>query len=107
MANIISEAVATGNLTVVNTIAKTDYVLVTANVSANANTARTRNITKHNLFTNGTHDGVFANLVVSYSNTPANSTALTIARGQIFYDNNYLYIAVANNLVKRVALGTF
>lgn len=38
--------------------------------------------------------------------TPANST-ITSTGGTFWYDSNYLYIAVANNVVKRVALSSF
>lgn len=38
--------------------------------------------------------------------TPANST-INVAQGTIFYDSSYLYIAVANNTLKRVALTSF
>jgi len=38
--------------------------------------------------------------------TPANST-ITISAGAAFYDNTYLYIAVANNSLRRVALEAF
>lgn len=39
-------------------------------------------------------------------NTPANST-ITIQKGSVLYDSNYLYIATANNTLKRVALSAF
>lgn len=52
-----------------------------------------------------TFSTVRSQLVVA--NTPANSSALTITSGTMLYDANYLYIAVANNVVKRVALSTF
>lgn len=39
--------------------------------------------------------------------TPANSSALIISSGTLLYDSSYLYIAVANNIVKRVALSSF
>lgn len=38
--------------------------------------------------------------------TPANST-ITVAAGTIFYDASYLYIATANNTLKRVSLTAF
>lgn len=38
---------------------------------------------------------------------PANSIALTINAGQIFASNSYLYIAIANNVTRRVALSSF
>lgn len=39
--------------------------------------------------------------------TPANSVTTTLTGGTFFYDANYLYIAVANNVVKRVAIESF
>jgi hypothetical protein len=47
-----------------------------------------------------------ANVALKYSNTPANST-ISAQQGTIFYDSNYIYIAVANNTLKRVALSSF
>lgn len=38
--------------------------------------------------------------------TPANST-ISVDKGTIFFDSNYLYVAVANNNLKRIALETF
>lgn len=38
--------------------------------------------------------------------TPANS-AITIGQGRLLYDNDYLYIATANNALKRVPLSSF
>lgn len=45
-------------------------------------------------------------LVITGNSTPANSTP-TVTRGTLFYDTNYLYIAVANNTLKRVTLSSF
>jgi hypothetical protein len=43
--------------------------------------------------------------------TPANSTVFVantdIGAGTMFYDANYIYIATANNVMKRVALSAF
>jgi hypothetical protein len=43
--------------------------------------------------------------------TPANSTVLAantdVGAGTMFYDADFLYIATANNVIKRVALGDF
>jgi hypothetical protein len=41
------------------------------------------------------------------ADTPADSNALTISSGVILYDSDYLYVATANNVVKRVALSSF
>lgn len=47
-------------------------------------------------------------LIVRNDNTPIASTgALGIAKGTIFFDTNYLYVAIADNTLKRVALSTF
>ena len=39
-------------------------------------------------------------------NTPANST-LTVNQGTIYYDSNYIYLAVTNNTLKRLGLSSF
>lgn len=44
--------------------------------------------------------------VVMQEYTPSNST-ITVAKGVAFFDSNYLYIATANNVLKRVALTSF
>lgn len=38
--------------------------------------------------------------------TPANST-ITVTKGKLWIDSSYLYVATANNTVKRVALSSF
>jgi hypothetical protein len=38
--------------------------------------------------------------------TPANST-ITVTQGTVFYDANYLYVATANNNLKRIELTVF
>jgi hypothetical protein len=43
---------------------------------------------------------------IPIANTPANST-ITSVGGDVFTDGSYLYVAVANNSLKRVALSTF
>jgi hypothetical protein len=65
-----------------------------------AGTPSTRTITVTNLLGNSS-----ANVVIRNS-TPANST-ITVNQGTIFYDNTHLYIAVANNTLKRVSLDSF
>jgi hypothetical protein len=44
--------------------------------------------------------------VVIYNSTPANSN-ITVKKGTLMFDTSYLYIATANNTLKRVALSTF
>lgn len=45
-------------------------------------------------------------IILNSFRTPANST-ITIQQGNFFFDSNYLYIAVANNALKRIALSSF
>ncbi len=46
-------------------------------------------------------------VVITTKLTPANSTVSAITTGKFFYDDNYLYIKVANNTIKRAALSSF
>jgi len=46
-----------------------------------------------------------ANVVLQKA-TPANST-ISVSEGTLFFDDTYLYIAVANNSLKRVTLESF
>lgn len=48
------------------------------------------------------------NLVLRGIYTPDNSTSLqSVSKGTIFFDTEYLYIAIDDNYVKRVALSDF
>lgn len=48
-----------------------------------------------------------ANILILRNNqTPSNST-ITITKGTFLFDSDYLYIATANNTLKRVALSSF
>lgn len=38
---------------------------------------------------------------------PAANNSLVVTQGQIFVSNGYLYVATANNYLKRIALTTF
>ena len=38
---------------------------------------------------------------------PANSIALTIQQGQVFASNSFFYVAIANNITRRVAIEAF
>lgn len=46
------------------------------------------------------------NIRITESQTPANST-IAVSQGAIFWDEDYIYIAVSNNVVKRAALSSF
>lgn len=63
-------------------------------------TPTTKYVTVSNLLGNST-----ANVVV-YNATPANST-ITVKKGTLLFDSDYLYIATANNVLKRVGLSSF
>ncbi len=95
-------AIKTSAIAQINSAVANDLLIITR-----SSNGQTRSITVKNLMGNSTFDLKAANLVTTYSNTPANSTALTIQAGQIFYDSSFLYIAVANNTVKRTAISTF
>ena len=45
-------------------------------------------------------------IVIQNTKTPSSNTQ-TMTKGSIFFDTNYLYVAVANNTIKRVALSVF
>ena len=68
--------------------------------------AQTHNVSVHNLLANSTHDVKAANLYVTFNTTPANSTA-NCTQGQVWFDNNYIYVAIANNIIKRAAISAF
>lgn len=46
------------------------------------------------------------NLIIRKKVTPANST-VAVAAGSIFYDDNYIYLAVSENNLRRVPLESF
>lgn len=74
--------------------------------SGNANST-TKSISVYNLLTNSQINVVAATLSTTHVATPANSTAITINGGEFFFDANFIYVAVSNNVVKRAALSTF
>ena len=85
--------IKTSELPVTGTLANNDLLLVVRSPNSNPTT---------NTITLNTFRSVLA-----ISNTPANSNALTVLGGTLLYDSNYLYIATANNVVKRVSLASF
>ena len=78
-------------------------------VSGNNITANTQG----NILTIGVNDVVSVNAVTfKLPLTPANSTFFSnnvplVLAGTMFYDVDYLYVATANNVMKRVALSDF
>lgn len=92
-------AVRTGQLPQVNTMANTDMFVITI-YTANAN-GETRQIELN----------AVANVIPitkiqagSFTNSTANTTVLG---SRLFFDADYLYVAVANGNVKRIALVSF
>jgi hypothetical protein len=90
-------------------VKKTSELLTTNNASGSdrvlilkdpAGSPSTRTITVSNLLGNSS-----ANVVI-FNQTPANST-VTIKKGTLLFDNNYIYVAIANNSLKRVPLESF
>lgn len=75
-------------------------------------TANTKKITVSTLFSNTPALAVNVSslstntLIMKAETTPSNST-ITVTKGTVLFDTNYIYIAVANNQLKRVALSSF
>jgi len=65
-----------------------------------AGTPITKKVTVGDLLGNSS-----ANVVI-FNSTPANS-AITVKKGTLMFDSSFLYIATANNTLKRVALSSF
>lgn len=85
-----------------NSVGNTDFLVI---VSDPSTLAETKKISVNTFFSNVSTLQV-NNLVIFESNTPANST-ITISAGKLLIDNNYIYYAVANNILKRIALESF
>ena len=82
-----NNAVKVGNTVVLNASSTTDYSVVSTSAGA------VRRVP-------------IANSFVMAIQTPANSS-FTSKAGQLFADSDYLYIATANNTLKRIALTSF
>lgn len=82
LSNIPSNTSITGNLSVSNTI--NSLLIETDDLTVSG-------------------DGI----IVTGSLTAANSSQPSIPTGKVFYDDNYLYVKVNDDEVKRVALSTF
>lgn len=93
-----TEAKKVSQLTEIHTATADDQILI---VNDPAGTPSSRKLSVGNLFGNST-----VNVAIT-SISPSNSTMTAVKAGSIFYDSNYIYIAVANNIVKRAALSLF
>ena len=78
--------------------------------SLGAPTSNTRLVVSHNGNTYQVNVAILlgnsaANVKIHFA-TPANST-INVAQGTIMMDADYIYVATANNTLKRVALSSF
>ncbi len=88
------------SLPVANSVLITDYLVCVSNASGNSVTGL---IPVDTLF------GDTANLVIALPplGTPANSISMNVAPGTVWYDSSFLYVAVSNNVTRRVSLSSF
>lgn len=83
-------------------------------VNSSAGTTVTRKVTVANLLGSTSANVTVSNsatlstknLVVRRKETPVSSST-SDQQGSIYFDDNYLYLAISNGAVKRVALTTF
>lgn len=84
-------------LTALSSPAGEDLLLIVDDPSG---TPVTKKVTVSSLFGNSS-----ANVVI-YNATPANST-ISVKKGTLMFDADYLYVATANNTLKRITLSSF
>lgn len=84
-------------LTALSSPAGEDLLLIVDDPSG---TPVTKKVTVSSLLGNSS-----ANVVI-YNATPANST-ISVKKGTLMFDADYLYVATANNTLKRIALSSF
>lgn len=84
-------------LTALTTPSGEDFVVIVDDPSG---TPITKKVTVANLLGNSAANVVIQNV------TPANGT-ITVKKGTIMFDSTFLYIATANNVIKKVALSAF
>jgi len=99
------------NLVSVSQLASNDLFVVEANTSGNSFTGKAKtNTVFYNIPCNVSVNNSFsvtANVFVTLANsTPANSSANAISRS-IWFDNTYIYVAISNNDIRRVAHSSF
>ena len=87
-------------------VANTDYLVMVANAGSNTGKCLIETF-YNNTGSNATLNNITGTRLFATDNsTPANSTATETA-GRIWYDDDYLYIAIGDNVIKRVTLETF
>ena len=83
-----------------------DFVVLVANSGSNTEKCSIQNFF-NNSAANVTVNVARANQIFAVnSNTPSTSTD-TVPKGRIWYDGNYLYIAIADDTIRRITLETF
>lgn len=93
------DAVAVTKLPVRTSLLSSDQFVCVSN-AAGSNGGNVSLITVGNLFGN-------SQAVPVQQADPANSIALTITQGSLFFSNNFGYIAVSPNVTKRFAISSF
>ena len=84
-------------LTALTTISGDDLLVIVDDPSG---TPVTKKVTVANLLGNSAANVVIQNV------TPANGT-ITVKKGTVMFDSSFIYIATANNVIKKVALSAF
>jgi len=91
------KALKISELTALTTISGDDLLVIVDDPSG---TPTTKKVTVANLLGNSAANVVIQNV------TPANGT-ITVTKGTIMFDSSFIYIATANNVIKKVALSAF
>lgn len=84
-------------------------------VDSPANNAITKQVTVSNFLNNSQANVTVSNtyylsannFVIRRRNTPVSSSGTSDLQGSIWFDTNYIYVAVANGTIKRASLSTF
>jgi len=87
-----------------NSAATSDLLVIVRDPAGSAVTSK---ITVQSFLSNVDTISIANTISLPRKTTPANSIAVSITAGSLFYDSNYLYIAVATNTIKRVSLASF
>jgi hypothetical protein len=91
---------AVSNLATISVLSANDKLIVCLSNGA-VRTANTRSA-----FSNTSSPTVIGNLQFANNATPL-SSAVSCSLGQIWADDQYIYVATADNFIKRVALSAF
>jgi hypothetical protein len=91
------KALKISELTALTSISGDDLLVIVDDPSG---TPTTKKVTVANLLGNSAANVVIQNV------TPANGT-ITVTKGTIMFDSSFIYIATANNVIKKVALSAF